>query len=174
MTIHVCSLSRLASTVEATGARHMVTLINERTPVERPAGIAVEDHLFLGMNDIVAPMDGYVAPADEHVARLLSFVNGWWTRAGRETPLVIHCWAGISRSTAGAFIAACALNPAASERDLAETIREKSPSATPNARLVALADHMMARQGRMIDAIGRIGRGRDAYEGEPFSLSIGA
>ncbi len=172
MQVHVCSLSRIASTVEATGARHLVTLINQGTPVPRPPQIDPDNHLFLGMNDIVEPVEGYVAPGEAHVGRLLGFVDGWWRDHGTASPIVIHCWAGISRSTAAAFITACAINPADDEAAIAADLRQLSPSATPNARLVAIADGMLRRDGRMIEAIGRIGRGRDAYEGEPFSLSL--
>ncbi|MBY0361608.1 MAG: protein tyrosine phosphatase [Phreatobacter sp.] len=173
MQVHVCSLSRLAATVQATGARHVVTLINEGTAVERPASVAQDDHLFLGMNDIVAPMEGYVAPADAHVERLLGFVGGWWRSHGAQSPLVVHCWAGISRSTAAAFITACAINPAEDEQMLATELRRLSPSATPNLRLVTIADRMLGRDGRMVSAIERIGRGRDAFEGDPFALHLG-
>jgi predicted protein tyrosine phosphatase len=170
--VHVCSLSRIADTVAATGARHLVTLINQGTPVTRPEPIPAENHLFLGMNDIVTPMDGYTAPGEAHVGRLLGFVDGWWRDHGASSPIVIHCWAGISRSTAAAFITACAVNPDAEEAAIAADLRARSPSATPNARLVALADAMLGRQGRMIAAIEKIGRGRDAFEGEPFSLTL--
>ena len=172
MEVHVCSLSRLAATVTATGARHVVTLINQGTPVARPPSIRPEDHLFLGMNDIVAPMDGYVAPAEAHVDSLLGFADGWWQNHRAASPLVVHCWAGISRSTAAAFIVACAVGPARVEDDLAQELRRLSPSATPNLRLVAIADRRLGRGGRMVAAIERIGRGRDAFEGEPFSLRL--
>ncbi|MBL8568844.1 MAG: protein tyrosine phosphatase [Phreatobacter sp.] len=172
MEVHVCSLSRLASTVEATGARHVVTLINQNTVVPRPVSVAEADHLFLGMNDIVAPMDGYVAPGAAHVEKLLGFVDGWWRDHGRESPIVIHCWAGISRSTAAAFITACMVNPGDDEALIASELRRLSPSATPNIRLVALADDMLRRDGRMVAAIEAIGRGRDAFEGDPFSLRL--
>ena len=105
--IHVCSLARLHATVAQTGARHVVTLLKDTDLVQRPGGIVSENHLILGMDDITGPLEGYVAPADEHVRRLLDFVRGW----DRAAPLVMHCYAGISRSTAGAFVAACALNP---------------------------------------------------------------
>lgn len=172
MEVHVCSLSRLAATVEATGARHVVTLINQGTAVPRPAAVQPEDHLFLGMNDIVTPMDGYVAPGEAHVDRLLGFVDGWWRGHATASPLVVHCWAGISRSTAAAFITACAIHPGQDEDELARELRRLSPSATPNLRLVALADQKLGRGGRMVAAIERIGRGRDAFEGEPFSLRL--
>lgn len=173
MEVHVCSLARLGATVEATGARHVVTLINEGTPVPRPAMVPAENHLFLGMNDIVIPMDGYVAPAEAHVASLLGFVDGWWRGHAASSPLVIHCWAGISRSTAAAFITACAVDPDRDEVALAGELRRLSPSATPNIRLVTIADGMLGRRGRMVDAIQSIGRGQDAFEGHPFALKLG-
>src|SRR5262245_37595164 len=120
--IHVCSLARLHRTVAATGARHVVTLLRDVDLIQRPAGIAEDDHLILGMDDIAEPLDGYVAPADEHVAQLIRFVQRWDRRA----PLVVHCYAGISRSTAGAFVAACALNPRRSEIAIAWELRRAS------------------------------------------------
>lgn len=168
-TLHVCPLSRLSHTVETVGASHVVTLINVATPVERPAAIAPEAHLFIGVSDIVDPVDGHVVPAREHVERLLAFVRGW----PREAPLVIHCWAGVSRSTAAAFIAACALAPERPEEEIADRLRAASPMATPNARLVAVADDLLGREGRMVAAIARIGRGADVtFENEPFELPL--
>ncbi len=86
--------------------------------------------------------------------------------------MLIHCFAGVSRSTAAAFIAACALAPKRDEIDIAHALRAASPTATPNARLVALADHALGRSGRMNEAIAAIGRGRDCFEGEPFALEL--
>ena len=166
--IHVCSLARLHATIDETGARHIVTLINDETKVIRPECVLAEDHLFLGMHDIAAEIEGFRAPAEEHVKQLIAFVTRWH----RRSPLVVHCWAGVSRSTAGAFIAACALNPARSEEKIARAIRDGSATATPNARLVALADRILGRHGRMIAAVEAIGRGVECYEGTPFRLDL--
>lgn len=167
-TLHVSPLSKLHETVASVRASHLVTLINASTVVERPAGIHESRHLFLGLSDIVAPMDGHIVPAQEHVGRFLAFVRDW----DRSAPLVIHCWAGISRSTAAAYIAACALGPGRDEDEIAQALRAASPSATPNGRLVAIADTVLDRKGRMIAAIERIGRGADAFEGTPFALDL--
>ncbi len=51
-------------------------------------------------------------------------------------------------------------------------MRFLSPSATPNPRLIEVADAILGRQGRMIAAIRAIGRGADAFEGAPFALEI--
>lgn len=165
-TLHVSPLSKLHETVAAVRPSHLVTLINVGTAVERPAGISEANHLFLGLSDISAPMEGHVVPAEAHVERFLAFTRRW----DRAAPLLIHCWAGISRSTAAAYIAACALAPERDEAELAARLRKASPSATPNARLVAIADAMLGRDGRMREAIAGIGRGADAFEGTPFRL----
>ncbi|MBV9556017.1 MAG: hypothetical protein JO254_02955 [Pseudolabrys sp.] len=86
--------------------------------------------------------------------------------------MVVHCYAGISRSTAAAFVAACALNPGRDEMQIAQAIREASPTATPNARIVSIADRLLGRRNRMVRAIESIGPGTMAYEGHPFSLAL--
>lgn len=164
----VCPLSRLAATVENTGARHVVTLINAGTPVPLPASVERADHHYIAFNDILEPMDGMTCPADEHVGRFLDFFAGW----NRLDPVIVHCFAGVSRSTAGAFTALCALRPDLPEDVIAARLRARSPQATPNARFVALADRALGRGGRMSRAIAGIGRGVDAFEGSVFSLPV--
>lgn len=168
-TLHVCPLSRLHATVAETRASHVVTLINVGSRVERPAGIEPDRHLFIGVSDIVEPLEGHILPEPGHIEQLLSFVRIW----GRESPLVFHCWAGISRSTAAAYISACALAPERDEAAIARALRLASPTATPNARFVALADDLLGRQGRMVDAVRAIGRGAEAMEGSPFMIKLG-
>jgi len=166
--IHVCSLARLHNTVTDTGARHIVTLLRIVDRVQRPDTIETNNHLILGMDDITEPLEGYTHPGEEHVSQLIEFVQGW----DRRTPMVIHCYAGISRSTAGAFVAACALNPKRDEAKIAQAIRDGSATATPNIRIVTLADQLLGRRGRMIGAIQAIGSGRSAMEGDPFRLDL--
>lgn len=166
--IHVCSLARLHATVAETGARHVVTFIKQAYLVERPSAVAIDNHLLLAVDDISAPREGHIVPTDEHVEALIRFVQEW----DRAAPLVIHCFAGISRSTAGAFVAACALNPERDEAEIAQKLRTASPTATPNARIVEIGDRLLRRAGRMQTAIEAIGRGTEALEGQPFRLEI--
>ncbi|MDE2365166.1 MAG: dual specificity protein phosphatase family protein [Hyphomicrobiales bacterium] len=166
--LYVCPLSRIDEIATASNARSLVTLINVGTPVARPACIAADRHLFISMSDVTTPMQGHIAPAQDHVAALLDFVRAW----DRAHPVLIHCWAGVSRSTAAAFVAACALAPQRDEAEIAEAIRAASPTATPNARFVAVADDMLRRDGRMNAAVAAIGRGVDCFEGVPFSLAV--
>ena len=166
--IYVCPLSRLAETVAQSGARHVVTLINRETAVARPPDVMADDHLFVGVHDICEPADGMICPGNEHVAEVLDFFRRW----DRRSPVVVHCFAGISRSTAAAFSGFCALRPDLAEAEIAARLRRRSPEATPNARIVAVADAMLGRDGRMVAAVERIGRGADAMEGTIFAFRL--
>lgn len=166
--IHVCSLARLHETVEDTGARHVVSLIGDEARLERPSSIVPENHLWLRLHDISAPLEGYIMPGEAHVSDLLNFVRSWDRRA----PLVVHCYMGISRSTASAFASVCALNPSRGEDSIAQALRRASPTATPNIRIVSLADRLLGRNGRMVAAIETIGRGDLTAEAAPFRLDL--
>jgi len=166
--IHVSPSSRLDATLAACGAQWLVTLLTEGSDFTRPDIIEAPNFLLLTMHDIVEERDGMTAPATHHVEALLAFAEAW----DRKRPLAINCYAGISRSTAAAYIVACALAPARDEAELAATLRALSPSATPNIRLVSLADAILGRSGRMTTAIRGIGRGADAFQGQPFVIEI--
>ena len=62
--------------------------------------------------------------------------------------------------------------PKAAEAEIAQAVRANSPTATPNARLVAIADAMLGRNGRMVAAVEKIGRGCNCFEGAPFVLEL--
>lgn len=170
MILHVCPLSKVEATVASVGAERLISLLSAGTAMTRPAGIAEANHLLLSMHDIAEAREGMVTPGLVHVQRLLDFAATW----DRARPLVINCYAGISRSTASAYIIASALAPIRDEVELASTLRRLSPSATPNPRLIAVADDLLGREGRMVAAIAAIGRGADAFEGVPFGLEIDA
>ena len=166
--LHVCPLPHIEETVAQTGARSLVTLLKADYPVTRPAAIAPERHHRVAISDITEPLDGFDAPGVHHVEDFLAFVRAW----DRREPMLIHCFAGVSRSTAAAFIAVCALAPQRSEEEIAQALRLASPTATPNGLLVSHADELLGRGGRMIRSIRAIGRGADCFEGTPFTMEI--
>ncbi|HEY3792176.1 MAG TPA: protein tyrosine phosphatase [Bradyrhizobium sp.] len=166
--IHVCSLAALPDTVKATGASHVLTVMAKVDQVQRPESVLEANHLKVAIDDITEAMDGFVAPSDVHIERVLNFVRGW----DRCAPLVVHCYAGISRSTASAFAAACALNPHRDEIAIARQIRAASPIAAPNRLIVSLADKALQRQGRMLRALDEMGPGSMIAEGRPFRVEL--
>ncbi|MCA6122312.1 protein tyrosine phosphatase [Bradyrhizobium sp. WSM 1704] len=166
--LHVCSLAALSDTVRITGASHVLTVMANVDQVPRPPSVLPANHLKVSMDDITEVMDGFVAPNETHIERVLSFVRGWDRRA----PMVVHCYAGISRSTASAFAAACALNPHRDEMAIARLIREASPIAQPNRLIVSLADKALGREGRMLRALEAMGPGSMTVEGSPFRIDL--
>jgi predicted protein tyrosine phosphatase len=120
----------------------------------------------LTFHDIVEPIEGFSQPRPQDAEMLVDFIEQW----DRGAPLLIHCWAGISRSTAAAFTAMCMLRPKCDEEEIAYELREASPSASPNRLVVSLTDEVLGRRGRMVAAIDAIGRGEEAFEGKPFFL----
>ena len=166
--LHVCSLRLIETEVARTGARSLVTLLSAGTPIARPELIAEARHLNIAMSDIVEAQQGQVRPERRHLDLLHAFVERW----DRREPMLIHCYAGVSRSSASAFIAVCQLSPHRSEQEVARALRAASPTATPNLRFVALADEKLGRGGRMVAAIEAIGRGRECVEGVPFALEL--
>ncbi len=165
--VHVCPLSRVRETLDLTGARHLMTLINRQTMLETPHGIETTNHLKIAINDIIAPQEGLTHASAQHVEEVIAFARVW----GRKGPLVVHCWAGISRSTAAAYISLCALNPGVPEKLIAQRLREASAFASPNRLLVQLADDILGRRGKMSDAITLIGPAESAAESIPFRLA---
>jgi predicted protein tyrosine phosphatase len=166
--IHVCSLAALPDTVKATGASHILTVMAKVDQVQRPDSVLAANHLKVQMDDITEHMDGYVAPNETHIMQVLDFVRGW----NRSAPLVIHCYAGISRSTASAFAAACVLNPHRDEISIARQIRAASAIASPNRLIVGLADKALGREGRMLRALDEMGPGSMMVEGRPFRIDL--
>jgi predicted protein tyrosine phosphatase len=166
--IHVCSLAALPETVKATGASHVLTVMANVHQVQRPVSVLEANHLKVQVDDITEQMDGFVAPNDSHIEQVLNFVRGW----DRSAPLVVHCYAGISRSTASAFAAACMLNPHRDEISIARQIRAASPIASPNRLIVTLADKALGREGRMLRALDEMGPGSMLVEGRPFRVDL--
>lgn len=169
MRIHVTPYSRVAGVVVDAGADRLVSLMSPGIDVERPATIAPPDHLLLTMHDISEERAGFTSPGEEHIVSLLDFARD----SRNHGAMVIHCLAGISRSTAAAVLIAAALMPDRDEADLARQLRQRSPTASPNRRMIALGDRLLAREGRLSRAIEDIGRGTEAFEGVPFWLEVG-
>ena len=165
-------LSSVDAAIIAHGPSHLISLLDPETMIETPPGIAPERHLKLGINDVTTSEGFLAAPAHDHVQQIIDFSHNWAGAQGQEEggPLLVHCWAGISRSTATAFIALCALNDHLSELALARMIRAEGAHAHPNLLMVALADELLGRRGRMCAAVEALGPGRVTWEGRLFSV----
>ena len=166
-TIHVSSLSRLREVAANLGSFDMLTMLSPGSAIGGTDGLRPERHLHLTFHDIVEARPDFVMPDRAVIESILGFGRSW----NRDRPMLIHCWAGISRSSAAAYIVACDRNPGY-EHDLADELRRRAPFATPNRLMVALADETLGRNGAMVEAIEHIGRGADIFEGIPYQLPV--
>jgi predicted protein tyrosine phosphatase len=166
--IIVCPLHASQALVREHKVSHAISLLSPDTPWPVFDSLSEPHHLKLTLHDITMASPGMKEPGAKDASRLIEFVSNWDPSA----PMLIHCWAGISRSTASAFTALCMKRPDEEERALAQELRDASPSATPNRLLVSHVDALLGRNGRMLAAVEAIGRGQDAFEGTPFTLRV--
>jgi predicted protein tyrosine phosphatase len=165
--IYVSSLSTLRSVAAGFESLDLLTLLSPDHPETDWSGFVCGRHVRLAFHDIVEPLPGLVAPDRSTMQAILDFGR----ESTRQRPMLIHCWAGISRSSAAAFVIACDHNPGY-EWAIADELRRRAAFVTPNRLMVELADNVLGRNGRMVDAIDRIGRGADAFEGKPYQLPL--
>ena len=101
MNVFVTSLFDMPHYVRTLGPSHLVSVIQPELQPDTPAEIIRENHLRIQVDDISESMDGLIRPGEEHIRTLIEFLHNWQMDA----PLLVHCYAGISRSTATALIA---------------------------------------------------------------------
>ena len=159
--ILVTPLSAVPEVIRSHRPSHLVTLLSPEHMIETPRGFREDRHLRLGVNDIVDMSAGENPPVRSHIKELLEFSRSW----PADDPILVHCWAGISRSMAATYTILCDRLGPGSELYAARAIRNRAPHAYPNALLVQYADELLDRQGRMIEAIKSIGVGEIVAEG---------
>lgn len=167
--ILITPLSAVPDAIKSHAPSHIVTLLSAQYMIETPQGFPKDRHLRLSVHDIADPQ-GDQAPARAHVERLLEFGRGWDASA----PMLVHCWAGVSRSTASAYAILCDRCGPGTERDIARRLRERAPHAQPNRLIVRLADEALGRGGAMVRAVDEIGTGVMVTEGYPVEMRLGA
>lgn len=166
MKIIVSSLAAAPRVIHDERPSHLVSLLSPEELHLAPDWAPRDRHLRIGVHDVDHATAADRPPSPGHVEDLLRFAADW----SAEAPLLVHCWAGVSRSTAAAFTLACARNPETDERVIADALRAASPTAWPNTLFVAHADAALDRRGRMSAAISAIGEPDIFDDAAPFAL----
>ncbi len=171
--IHICSLKMVEPLAGEIKPSHVLSLLGGITPFpETPKGIDPRNHLKLTLADIAEPQDGMIHPGEDHVREVIAFAERWAKESGTKQPMIVHCFAGISRSTASALTIACTLRPEISEARFTAALRAASESAQPNPLLVAHADRLLGREGRLVAAVKDMGLADFSKAGQPYILPI--
>ena len=162
----ISSFAAIADTIRRHRPSHMLSLMDEH--VETPPDILAERHFRIRVHDICEPADGAIAPCANHIEGILTFARTWT----REAPFLVHCWAGVSRSTAAAYILLCDIRGPGHEATIARELREFAPHAQPNRLMIRHADQILGREGRMIAAVEAMGEARLVWEAEVVEMRL--
>ena len=152
----ICGLQELCAFTDAS-VTDVLSILYTLAP--EPADFAAygpHQRLTLRFDDIIEPMVGMVLPEREHVVSLLRFGEGLAADGGDPlSHLLIHCHAGISRSTASMATLIAEARPEADEDAIFAEIRKIRPQSWPNSRMIAFADDLLGRGGRLTAALQR-------------------
>jgi predicted protein tyrosine phosphatase len=148
----VCGIEELPGHCQAR-ASHVLSILDPGWPVPDAFG-AYGEHarLELRFHDVVETVSGMVSPDKKHVSQLLAFGHALTAERRSDAHLLVHCHAGVSRSTASmALILAQALPQVPAARILAHVVSIR-PQAWPNLRILEIGDVLLARGGDLIAA----------------------
>ena len=144
----ICGLDELVGH-QGRGVTHILSILDPEWP--DPAAFEAFDPHFraiLRFHDAIEPDPEVLLPQKADVEAILAFGRD----AGEAGCVLIHCHAGISRSTAAALMILAQAHPREGEDAIAERLIEIRPQAWPNSRMIAFADELLDRRGRLIAA----------------------
>lgn len=146
MKITVTSLTTALMAMGQKAHTHYISLIGPDDYCHRMS----DNHLLLTFHDIESVEDGFVAPTREDIRKVIEFAKD----LPEEADLLVHCWAGISRSTAVAIGIACMHDRTPAEalqhiRDIREPTLKKGYMVLPNRRIVGFFDEELGLNGEL-------------------------
>ncbi len=150
--IYVCSLREMPTHVHALRPYGLVSLVTPEEQPPTPPDFPAERHVRVDVHDICEPCAGAIIPCTAHIRAILHEVAAW----PGDAPILVHCVAGVSRSTATALIIAVARMPGR-EAELALSLRQAAPHAQPNRLMIELGDALLGCGGRLVAAVAAMG-----------------
>jgi predicted protein tyrosine phosphatase len=157
--ITVCGLEELGGS-RAIDATHVLSILDPGWPEpEALRAFDIHRRLKLHFHDVIEPQAGWIAPERWDVELLLAFGRDLGTTRpdpGEELThlhLLVHCHAGVSRSTAAAILLLAQREPSQpAEHAILEVVRQR-PRAWPNLRMVEFGDALLGRDGEIVAAV---------------------
>ena len=155
--IIVCSLKDLNTVCESVNPSHVISVIDPGYAPETPPGVS--NHLKLGFDDIIEvnPKNQIfrlntdeipqLPPNQDHINSIKKFSETW----SMESPIVIHCWCGVSRSMAAATYLLCKSDNSNIDRNI-RYIRSIASHANPNKLMVSIFERYLKIDGQITEA----------------------
>ena len=148
--VTICGIPELPQHVGAS-VTHVLSIIDTHEP--RPSaldGYRNIEHELIRFDDIVAEYPGFEACTQRHIEKLLKF--GERVHANPTGHVLVHCHAGISRSTAAAAILMSQFTPGNEEEAFLKLL-ELCKHGWPNTRMVEFADRLLDRKGALMNGL---------------------
>jgi len=167
MKIIISPLSLASKMIEKYNVNYIISILSpgESFPVFND--IKNTNHLKLSFNDITCQKKNLIEPALYHVENILNFSK----KCSKNETLLIHCYAGISRSTAVALILYSYYKKDIKADFIAKKFRSLSPFANPNSLLLKLGDHLIGNNNVLTECHGLLKKPKLTYENKPFVLN---
>jgi predicted protein tyrosine phosphatase len=148
--ITVCGLDELAA-LDAAQFSHVLSILDPGWPEpEALRRFDVHRRLRLHFHDVIEPLPGWVVPERWDVDLLLAFGRDAAAAGGRR--LLVHCHAGVSRSTAAAILLLAQRHEDRPANEAVAEVARLRPRAWPNLRLLELGDAALGRGGEIVAA----------------------
>lgn len=152
----ICGLTELGAFQDA-AVTHVLSILDPGypEPIDFDA-YGPHERLTLRFDDVIEAGPGVQPPEEHHVEALLAFGRGLAAEEGDPlSHLLVHCHAGISRSSASMATLLAEARPAMDEDAVFARIREIRPQAWPNSMMIRFADALLGREGRFFEALRR-------------------
>jgi predicted protein tyrosine phosphatase len=154
----ICGLEEL-ELHSARSVTHVLSILDPEWP-DPEAFLGYDPHhrTILRFHDAIEPRPGVILPQIGHVEAILGFGRALGHDAGArdEGHLLVHCHAGISRSTAAMAMILAQVRPDEDEERIFRRLQEVRPQAWPNSIMIDYADELLSRGGRMTEALRRL------------------
>jgi predicted protein tyrosine phosphatase len=138
---------------------HVLSILDPEWP-DPESFLSYDPHhrTILRFHDSIEPGPNVVLPEAGHVEAILAFGRalGHDAKTRDEGHLLVHCHAGISRSTAAMAMLLAQVHPDEDDERIFARLQEIRPQAWPNSRMIAFADEMLSRGGRMTEELRRL------------------
>jgi predicted protein tyrosine phosphatase len=148
--ISICGIEELAP-FERRGVTHLLSVLDPDYPEPESLSLLSPGHrLQLRFHDAIDTKPGEILVELEHVRQVLEF--------GKDLPvadghLLVHCHAGISRSTAFTILLVAQALPEVSSAEIVAEIVRVRDRAWPNLRIIELGDELLGRKGTLVAAV---------------------
>lgn len=151
--VTVCGIPELSSFGTA-GVTHVLSILDPGYPEPSAFGRYGEhQRLELHFDDIVVPREDMIMPSRADVERVLAFGRDLTTEPDGVGHLLVHCHAGVSRSTASLIMILAQARPDRPAREAVEAVVSIRPQAWPNLLMTEMADDILGRKGELVEAV---------------------